>query len=617
MYNIYPILKYQTRLDGTFTFEKVNLFCEKNKNVFIDLQKIVELSLVSEEEANVKYLDKLELGHEEYEIFIKPEVVEVYASSEAGFYYATKTLKQILVNNELECVHIIDKPDLKIRGFMHDISRNKVPKVETIKYIIDIMSDLKMNHFELYVEGFSFEYKSFPQYLEDECYISVEEYKEIEKYANEHYIDFVPNQNGFGHMTEWLKKEEFKELAEAPEGIHLWGTHRLPSTLNALDPKSLELVRAMYKDMLCIANSKYFNMNFDEPFELGKNKTKEACLKYGEGKVYMDYALKAYDIIKEYNKIPMIWGDVLIKHNDVLDLIPKDMIFLDWGYEAESPFYSHLRKLKEAKIKFMAAPATTSWCTLLTRTQDWLENISSAIWNIYNLEGEGVLLTDWGDIGHPQFLPVSFAPLVYAGLLSYRVKNGTFKYLRDYLNQYIFKDKLKLAADVYMDAGSYYKYEPKYTDNGTVTFYSMVWILHSFKETDQIEYFKRKIKSNLFSKEQYILLLDFLKQKKKEINMCAIDELFKAEMINSFELLEVIAKVNIGYQENIGLEFRLKALEEAYQSIDGIISDFKKLWLVRNKYSHLDESVENLLKIKEFAMRSINYYRGGKNGTQN
>ena len=617
MYNIYPKIKYQSMLDGVFTFEKVNLFCEKSKNVFEDLLKIVDVNLVDIDKANLKYLDKQGLDHEEYEILIKPDVIEVYASGDAGFYYATKTLKQIMINHELRCVHIVDKPDLKIRGFMHDISRNKVPKIETVKYIIDIMSDLKMNHLELYVEGFSFEYKSFPQYLQDECYITVEEYKEIEKYANDRFIDFVPNQNGFGHMTDWLAQDEFKDLAEAPEGIHLWGTHRPPSTLNALDPKSIELIKVMYKDMLEISNSKYFNMNFDEPFELGKNKTKEACLEFGEGKVYMDYAKKAYDIIKEHNKIPLIWGDVLIKHDDVLDLIPKDMIFIDWGYEAESPFYSHLKKLKDANIKFMAAPATTSWCTLLTRTQDWLENISSAIWNVYNLQGEGVLLTDWGDIGHPQFLPVSFAPLVYCGLLSYRVKNGTFKQLRDYLNEYIFKDEKKLAADVFMDAGSYYKYEPRYTDNGTTTFYSMVSMLHSFKEEDQIGYFKSKVKYNLFSKEQFELLLDFCKQKKKEVKMCAIDEVFKEEMVNSLELLEVMAKLNIGYQEKVDLEYRLNALQEVYTSIDAIINNFRKLWLIRNKYSHLDESVENLLKIKEFAMRSINYYRGGKHGTQN
>ena len=102
----------------------------------------------------------------------------------------------------------------------------------------------------------------------------------------------------------------------------------------------------------------------------------------------------------------------------------------------------------------MAAPATTSWCSLLTRTQDYLENISSAIWHVYELGGEGVLLTDWGDIGHLQHLSASLAPIAYAGLLSYRVKHGIFKDLKVYLNNYIFKDKKELAADVFILSAS-------------------------------------------------------------------------------------------------------------------------------------------------------------------
>ena len=75
-------------------------------------------------------------------------------------------------------------------------------------------------------------------------------------------------------MAPWLALDEFKDLAECPEGIYLWGTHRAPSTLNPLDERSLELISRMYQDMLPISNSKYFNMNFDEPFELGKGKSK-------------------------------------------------------------------------------------------------------------------------------------------------------------------------------------------------------------------------------------------------------------------------------------------------------------------------------------------------------
>ena len=617
MYNIYPKVKEQLHNEGYFTFKEVNLFCDKNKNVFIDLQNMLKVNEVSLSDANLKYLENDKLDDQEYEIKINPDSIEVYGKTEVGMYYATKTLKQLLKDESIRCGYIKDKPDLKVRGFMHDISRNKVPKLETLKYIVDVMSDLKMNHFELYVEGFSFEYKSFEQYLEEESYISVEEYKELVKYCFDHYIDLVPNQNGLGHMEQWLSKDEFKELAEAPEGIHLWGSLRPASTLDVSNPKSLELISKMYKDMLPISNSKYFHMNFDEPFELGLNKNKQRCQEIGKENLYLEFVEKAYNEIKKYNKIPLIWGDVLINHDNVLDKIPKDMIFVDWGYDAQYPFEKTLEKLKKANIKFMAAPATTSWCSLLTRTTDYLENISAAIWSTYKLDGEGIILTDWGDVGHLQHLSASLAPLAYAGLQSYRVKHGIFKDLKYYLNKYIFKDSNELAADVFMDAGSYLKYEPHYTDNGSVTFYSMVWVLNALKEENPIEYYKTRMKYNLYNINQYELIMDFFKQKEKEIEMCNIDKLFKDEFKNSIDILKMNANIIIGYQEKVDVDFRIEKLQEAEQSIEKIILDLEKNWLVRNKSSRLQKSIENLLKVKKFVKLSIEYYKGGKNGTQN
>ena len=466
MYNIYPQLKKQISYDGYFDKKECFNAYFSHDVLFLDeAKKSINFNLSNYENANLIFKQIEGLDKEEYEIEITSNKIEIKATTDNGLYYGFKTLKQLLETDKIKCGKIKDKPDLKTRGFMYDISRNKVPKVETVKYIIDIMSDLKMNHLELYVEGLSFEYKSFKQYLEKDSYITLDEFKELEHYANIHYIDLVPNQNGFGHMADWLKIDEFKDLAVAPNGIDLWGTHRAPSTLNPLDPRSLELIKKMYDDMLSVSNSKYFNMNFDEPFELGLERSKEECEKHGTGNVYMDYALKAIDIIKSYHKIPLMWGDVVLKHDDVLHRIPKDLIFIDWGYEAEYPFEKNLLKLKEANIKFMAAPASTSWCSLLTRTYDYLENISSAIWHIYSLDGEGVILTDWGDVGHLQHLSASLPPLVYMGLLSYRVHHGIFKDLKPYLNKYIYKDKLNLASDIFMDAGTYYKYEPHYTGN--------------------------------------------------------------------------------------------------------------------------------------------------------
>ena len=58
-------------------------------------------------------------------------------------------------------------------------------------------------------------------------------------------------------------------------------------------------------------------------------------------------------------------------------------------------------------------------------------------------------------------------------------------------------------------------------------------------------------------------------------------------------------------------QFRFDKFNEAYESVDLIIKDLKRLWLVRNKYSRLNYTIQNLLKIKEFIIKSIDYYKGG------
>jgi N-acetyl-beta-hexosaminidase len=187
--------------------------------VFLIFPKLEQTKDANKAHVLYRFIDSL--GNEAYEITVSEKNILINYGSSAGAFYATLTLKQ-MVNQEahkLSCCYINDQPDLKVRGFMLDISRDKVPTVKTIKQIIDMLSQLKMNHFELYVEGFSFGYPSFEKYLAEDGFISVLEYQEVERYALERFIDLVPNQNGFGHMAKWLQEEEFKDLAEKPDGI--------------------------------------------------------------------------------------------------------------------------------------------------------------------------------------------------------------------------------------------------------------------------------------------------------------------------------------------------------------------------------------------------------------
>lgn len=585
-------------------------FLSEKVNVFADFKHQYEI-IHNQNEANIIYSVDENLKDEAYRLIISDGLVEILYSKPNGAFYATKTLDQILDNTSINNLEIYDEPAIKVRGFMLDISRDKVSTVSTIKQVIDLMARLKMNHFELYVEGFSFEYKSFKHFLEEDGYITVEEYLEIEKYANERFIDFVPNQNGFGHMAKWLATDEYQDLAVCPGGMMMWGRWRKPNTLDPHNEKSIALVKKMYADMIPLASSKYFNMNFDEPFELGHGKSEGMVIE----DIYINYTLKAYEEVKKYGKIPLIWADVLIKHPTSWQKIPNDMIFIDWGYDGNYPFGKHAKMLKEKKMKFMTAPGTTSWCSFFGRYLDWYENIKNACDAVYHHNGEGVLLTDWGDFGHLQFLPISFAPIVYMGLYSWSYNDGVILSVREYLNKYIFGDKNQVIGDLLLDLGNSYRYEVEYTSNGTKTFYTFMWACAAITDTlgttdDPISYFKKKMGTSTLSYSRYEAFENFLNWKLQELHRISLakdDQLVKLEIVQGIKIVKMIHKLSVAYDTNLVLKKRLGFLEDILKEKDQFIEDQKAAWLARNKSGGLKSSLSYIECFMEFVLRTLNY----------
>lgn len=608
MYKIYPQVKSISSLDGQFSKKNQYgvFFKTAMVNAFTELKTMCEAVEKAENEADFLFLTDTALQTEEYRLEVT-EKIRIYSKTESGAFYAVQSLKQIFAqtSNIIKGVKVMDAPDLEIRGFMLDISRDKVPHIEFVYELIDVMSFLKMNHLELYVEGFSYGYPSFKELWADKTPVTVEEYKAIESYANRKMVDLVPNQNGFGHMAPWLEIEEYKDLAECPDGIHLWGTHRKPGTLNPLDERSIELVKKMYQDMLPYSNSKYFNMNFDEPFELGKGKSKEVCEKEGLGNVYIDYTLKAYEEIKKHGKIPMMWGDVLIHHPDALDRLPDDMLFIDWGYDGNYPFSKNLKLLQDKNIEFLAAPGTTSWVSLAGRTMDMIFNIYNAHVYTKAYQGKGVILTDWGDFGHLQYWPISLPALVFNGLLSWRVSEGAYTELKHVLNRYIFKDNNKLMADILLDFGTYNKYENGYMSNGTQTFYGLIWMENALKEADPLSYFGQRFQQNPMNSLQYKMLqrhFNDILERLEYVDMEKLDgDWIKEEIEQTVRLLTQIQKVIISFDDLQEKTTRIDHLKHVLKDIDFVKKNHATLWLRRNKKGGLDNSLSHIETLRKFA----------------
>lgn len=522
----------------------------------------------------IKYDQEIN-NDEGYKLQITDNEIVIYAKTSQGAFYAITLLETILRNEKINLLEIEDYPDLKVRGIMIDISRSKVPKLNTLKEMIKMFAKLRYNHLELYVEGFSFEYKSFKELLIDKNYITLDEYLELEKIANRYYIDFVPNQNGFGHMADWLEIDKYKHLAECEEGFYIWGSHRAPTTLNPLDNESFELVKKMYSDMIPYTSSKYFNMNFDEPYELGHGKSKMVADKTSIEDVYINYFNKLANVVRDYGKIPMLWGDVLVKNPDKISKLPKDVIFIDWGYNKNYPFSEHAKILEANGVKYMLAPGTSTWSCITGRQIDMVTTITNSVISAKEHNGLGVLITDWGDCGHLQYLPVSYYGFVLGGLLSWNTSTSQ-KTVNEYLKK-IFNDDNLLEA--VLKLSTYHTLEGEYRDYGSRLFNAILWSEHSRNQENQVEFFKTRMQANILGEQSVndlsnlFLETEILLQKTKET-------VESNEIKNSLKLLKTLLQINqllkkVFEGEKVNFDLEIKQLKD-------YLIEHKRLWFIRN-----------------------------------
>src|SRR5581483_2674353 len=319
-------------------------------------------------------------------------------------FYGVCTLIQIVeqCDMRLSAMHISDSPDFPNRGVMLDISRDKVPTMETLFELVDLLASWKVNQLQLYTEH-TFAYRNHRVVWEHASPMTPQDILELDAYCRARYIELVPNQNSFGHMHRWLRHEEYRHLAEYEEGYtdlteHWWAP--APFGLNPTDPRSVELLREMKDELLPNFSSSHFNVGLDETIDLGLGKSAEEVKARGAGAVYLDFLKKIHALVRERGKTMMFWGDIIINHPELISQLPKDAIAMEWGYEADHPFAEHGKAFAQAGIPFYVCPGTSSWISILGRTENAMGNIRNATENGLKNGAIGVLNTDWGDWGH-------------------------------------------------------------------------------------------------------------------------------------------------------------------------------------------------------------------------
>lgn len=415
-------------------------------------------------------------GHPQgYQLTISPTGIFIVASTPAGAFYAGQTLRQILTQSqgELPLLQISDWPDFPNRGVMLDVSRDKVPTLETLFKLIDLLASWKFNQLQLYTEH-TFAYQQHPEVWAGASPLTGEEILTLDAYCRERFIELVPNQNTFGHMHRWLTLDRYKPLAECPTGFYWeeWGGYfDYPFSLCPGEPGSLELVRSLMDELLPHFSSHQFNIGGDETIDLGQGASQEMVARRGKGQVYLDFLLKIYREVKARGRTMQFWGDVVLTHPELVPELPRDIIALEWGYEADHPFADHGALFAATGIPFYVCPGTSSWRTIAGRTDNALKNLRNAAENGLKHGAVGYLITDWGDRGHWQPLPVSYLSFAYGAALAWAYKTNHAQDIAQLVSLYAFQDPTGVMGRLAYDLGNTYLEPGVLLHNSSLLFY--------------------------------------------------------------------------------------------------------------------------------------------------
>ncbi|MBV8234521.1 MAG: family 20 glycosylhydrolase [Acidimicrobiia bacterium] len=350
------------------------------------------------------------LPPEGYRLEVDAEGVRLSAPDDAGAFYGRRTLAQLRAVNDGDLVpcQIEDWPDLPVRGVMLDVSRDKVPTMQTLAALIDRLASWKVNQVQLYMEH-TFAYAGHRDVWADASPFTAEEIRFLDGFCRERHVELVPNQNCLGHMGRWLEHERYRPLALFPDGWTQRGRWRAPTTIDPSQPGSLALVRELLGELLPNFSSRRVHVGLDEPFEMPP----ERLADYGAW-------------VSTLRRLPeldgrqmLMWGDILADHPELIPGLPDGVTVCEWGYEDWHPFAARTKQLAGAGLPFWVCPGTSSWVTILGRTTNMIGNCRAAAEAASADGASGFLNTDWGDMGHLQYLPVSEPGLAYGAAVSW------------------------------------------------------------------------------------------------------------------------------------------------------------------------------------------------------
>nr|WP_314844947.1 family 20 glycosylhydrolase [uncultured Microbacterium sp.] len=403
------------------------------------------------------------LPAEGFRIRADRDAVVVTHADARGLRYALSTLDQARAHSDWSSsiVEIADHPDFAVRGYMLDVSRDRMPTRATLLRYLDLAERARLNHFELYIEH-TFAYRGHDIVWQDASPFTVDDLRWFDAQCVARGIDFVPSVNCLGHMERWLRHEAYSHRAETPGGYE-WGFEHREAATFAPTRENAEFALGLLLEIAATSSSGRINIGADEPFELGLGASKDIVAERGRGEVYFDYVRYLLEQLTERGYTVEFWADIFAEHPELMGRVPANAIPVVWQYDG--PVLSaavidgaddDLREkwkaigfdveatrdgargraaaLIESGEPFWLAPGTSSWQSFVGRVDNAVDNLVDVARTGLDTGARGYLNTQWGDYGTFEPPSVSFGPLLLGGAVSWCLDSNGELDLADLIN---------------------------------------------------------------------------------------------------------------------------------------------------------------------------------------
>ncbi len=400
-------------------------------------EKAIMIILEKKDDFSIDNLSKEQLS-EAYSLEILPEKIRIRSGSDKGLFYGLMSLTQLVKASDgstIPTLKILDYPDMTWRGISDDFSRGQVSTMDNFETILRFLGEYKQNIYMPYMEDLV-QLDRYPEIGKGRGALSKEDIAELQEIAEQYFVEVIPIFQTLGHYENILSDPNFMQYAEYPGA----------ASLNSIDEETDRFLFNMLDEVVPQFESDYFHIGCDESRDVGYGATRELVKKVGTARVHADHYNKVYDKVTSQGKRVLMYGDIILAYPEIMDMIPKDIIIVDWHYRP-ADHYPSIQKFKNAGFPFLVSPGIHNWRQNIPNfTNSWI-NISNINYEGYLKGALGSINSSWGDYGGMNFREMNYMGYAFGAESSWNPSDMDGETIRQrFIKQYFGTDCVSMEA---------------------------------------------------------------------------------------------------------------------------------------------------------------------------